>query len=185
MDEIRVYVKGGYIRANRSDNDDYPGIEVEFVPENYDGSFTPPRVLFEQPKDREDIQCRALFWEDKNNEDFTKEIEWEIKKGLTEEQIKAIEDLGWSFNDDKTSIQWYSPAGEDYCIEADEPIELIDKIIDEYFRFDIDEHIKMWLEAKNNGVSGVPSARELVEDAREIESMLEKLHHIVSDVETD
>ena len=77
MDEIRVYVKGGYLRANRSEDPDYPGIDIEFVPDNYDGTFTIPRILVEQPTERNDIQCRALVWEDKNNEDYTKEIEWE------------------------------------------------------------------------------------------------------------
>lgn len=76
MDEIRVKVKGGYLRANPSDDPDYPGIDVEFVPDNYDGTFTIPRVLFEQPKDRTDIQCRALVWENKDDEDYTSEIEW-------------------------------------------------------------------------------------------------------------
>ena len=77
MDEIRVRVKGGYLRANSSDDPDYPGIDVEFVPDNYDGTFTIPRVLFEQPQDRADIQCRALIWESKDEEDYTAEVEWE------------------------------------------------------------------------------------------------------------
>ena len=76
MDEIRVRVKGGYLRANSSDNPDYPGIDVEFVPDNYDGTFTIPRVLFEQPQDSTDIQCRALVWENKDEEDYTAEVEW-------------------------------------------------------------------------------------------------------------
>ena len=76
MDEIRVRVKGGYLRANSSDDPDYPGIDVEFVPDNYDGTFTIPRVLFEQPQDRTDIQCRALVWESKDEEDYTTEVEW-------------------------------------------------------------------------------------------------------------
>ena len=76
MKELRVNVKGGYIRATVSEDPDYPGIDVEFVPNDYNGTTTNPRVLVEQPVDSKDIQCRALIWADKNEEDFTKEIEW-------------------------------------------------------------------------------------------------------------
>lgn len=76
MNEIKVKVKGGYLRATISEDPDYPGIDVEFVPDNYDGTFTIPRVLFEQPKDWKDIQCRALIWRNKDEEDYTDEIEW-------------------------------------------------------------------------------------------------------------
>ena len=41
--------------------------------------------------------------------------------------------------------------------------------------FDIDEHIELWIEAKRNGVKGVPSARELVYDAEAICKMLQEL----------
>lgn len=72
MEEIRVNVKGGYIRANASEDPDYPGIDVEFVPDNYNGeTLSIPRVLFEKPADGE---LRALIWDDADNEDYTKEI---------------------------------------------------------------------------------------------------------------
>lgn len=101
-------------------------------------------------------------------------------KKLTKEQVKQIEDLGWVFNDSMTSINQATPAGEDYWIEANNQEELINNIKCEYENFDIDEHVEMWLEAKRNGVSGVPSAVELVDDAKEIDSMLEKLYDIVN-----
>lgn len=41
--------------------------------------------------------------------------------------------------------------------------------------FDVDEHVEMWIEAKKNGVRGVPSVSELVHDVEEIEEMLEDL----------
>ena len=37
MEEIKVRVEGGYIRANASSDPDYPGIDIEFVPDNYNG----------------------------------------------------------------------------------------------------------------------------------------------------
>jgi hypothetical protein len=79
-EELRVNVNGGYIRATISEDPDYPGIDIEFVPNDYDGKTTNPRVLIEQPIDRDDILCRALVWEDKDDEDFTKEIEWEGRR---------------------------------------------------------------------------------------------------------
>lgn len=38
--------------------------------------------------------------------------------------------------------------------------------------FDVDEHVEMWLEARQNGTAGVPPARILVHDAEDIEKML-------------
>lgn len=41
--------------------------------------------------------------------------------------------------------------------------------------FDPDEHIEMWIEARKNGVAGVPTTRELVHDAEAIQKMLKEL----------
>lgn len=49
--------------------------------------------------------------------------------------------------------------------------------------FDQDEHIEMWIEARHNGVRGVPSTRELVKDAEEIESMLKELSEALLETE--
>lgn len=72
MEEIKVRVKDGYIRANASSDPDYPGIDVEFVSDNDVGeTLSRPRVLFEKPVDD---NLRALIWDDADNEDYTKEI---------------------------------------------------------------------------------------------------------------
>lgn len=72
MEEIKVRVKGGYIRANASSDPDYPGIDVEFVSDNDVGeTLSRPRVLIEKPVDD---NLRALIWDDADNEDYTKEI---------------------------------------------------------------------------------------------------------------
>ena len=72
MEEIKVKVEGGYLRANPSSDPDYPGIDVEFVPDNYDGeTLSMPRVLFDKPIDD---KLRVLIWDDADNEDYTKEI---------------------------------------------------------------------------------------------------------------
>lgn len=52
-----------------------------------------------------------------------------------------------------------------------------------YEDFDIDEHIEMWVEAKRNGVSGVPSISELLDDAREIDVMILKLSQTLHEME--
>ena len=49
--------------------------------------------------------------------------------------------------------------------------------------FDIDEHIEMWIEARKNGVSGVPSTRELVKDAEDIDKMLQEIAAALSRAE--
>ena len=90
----------------------------------------------------------------------------------------VLESLDWSIsdftNDGRVEIQKYSPAGEDFCICVD--VENFPEAVAECAAdFDIDEHIEMWIEAKNNGVRGVPSTRELVEDAEAIDKMLQEL----------
>lgn len=68
----------------------------------------------------------------------------------------------------------YSPAGEDFFFAVS--TKNFPKEIDEYAdNFDPDEHIEMWIEARKNGVSGVPTTRELVHDAEEIQKMLKEL----------
>ena len=76
-----------------------------------------------------------------------------------------------------------SPAGEDFDITVvyDRLAEVPEKVYEFYQDFDVDEHVYMWLEAKQNGVGGVPSARVLVEDAEAIEQMLLDLSEALRD----
>ena len=71
-------------------------------------------------------------------------------------------------------LEWYSPAGEDFIVtlwfdgtSADFVREFADYAED----FDPEEHAAMWIENKNS-VSGVPSIRELIDDADEIKETL-------------
>lgn len=74
--EIDVLVEGGYIRANVAQDEDYPGIDVEFVSNKpQEDALSFPRVLFEKPKDND---LRALIWADPNDEDYSDEIEFGI-----------------------------------------------------------------------------------------------------------
>ena len=80
MKALKVRVEGGWLIANDSYDPEYPGIDVEFVADNDKGlNMSRPRVLFEKPLGGE---LRALVWEDKNNEDYTTEIEFQLKEDM-------------------------------------------------------------------------------------------------------
>ena len=92
--------------------------------------------------------------------------------------IETAENLDWNVHEDENGgidFRKYSPAGEDFGVYVHPDQDIVEEIRDFYLNFDQDEHIAMWLEAKDNKVAGVPSARELVEDAAAIEKMLEEL----------
>lgn len=120
------------------------------------------------------------------DEIFRKNEKQAIKITSVEELQKYIEGKGWvisdcSFNED---IDWeiskHSPAGEDFCfnIQCSNAVEDAINAIAEYTNsFDEEEHIKMWLNAKDidNNRLNVPSITELVEDAKNIKQMLTEL----------
>lgn len=99
------------------------------------------------------------------------------KANLNPKYREICENLGWNINecDDGTvEVCQASPAGEDFFFAAS--TKNFPKEVDEYAdNFDPDEHIEMWIEARKNGVSGVPTTRELVHDAEEIQKMLQEL----------
>lgn len=68
----------------------------------------------------------------------------------------------------------FSPAGQDYSFVVfyDALREIPEKVFETWDNFDIDEEVALWLEAKRNGVSGVPSVVDLVKDQQDIEQML-------------
>lgn len=76
--EIKVKTKGGYLWATNSGDIDYPGIDVEFIADKEDeNALSNPRILFEYPTDG---KLRVLIWDDKNNEDYTREIVFDIQE---------------------------------------------------------------------------------------------------------
>lgn len=94
---------------------------------------------------------------------------------------EIAEKLGWNvrLNNGKIEFSQYTPANEDFSFEVS-----VDDIAHEVYvfmdDFDVDEHIAMWIKAKDNGVSGVPSVSELLEDARFIQKELKKLSECIS-----
>lgn len=106
-------------------------------------------------------------------------------KKLEQKYLDVLEKHDWavsSYTDDgRVEIEKYSPAGEDFsiCVEVKN---FPDAVAEYAADFDIDEHIAMWIEAKQHGTSGVPSARELVHDAEDIDKMLQELAAALTEV---
>ena len=96
---------------------------------------------------------------------------------MNERYREICEELDWkatAYEDGTVELEKYSPAGEDFSftVEADGFVENVK----EYAAgFDVDEHIEMWIMAKRSGTQGVPSTRELVHDAEDIDKMLQEL----------
>nr|DAY05353.1 MAG TPA: hypothetical protein [Caudoviricetes sp.] len=99
-------------------------------------------------------------------------------KKLEQKYLDILEKHDWAVcgytDDGRVELEKYSPVGEDFtiCVNAEN---LPEAVAETAADFDIDEHIEMWIEARHNGVGGVPSARELVTDAEAIAEMLREL----------
>lgn len=107
-------------------------------------------------------------------------------KQIEKRYLDVLEKHGWavsSYTDDgRVELEKYSPAGEDFSICVG--VENLPAEVREYAAgFDIDEHIEMWIGARRNGTSGVPSTRELVKDAEDIDKMLQELAAALSRAE--
>ncbi len=73
MKQITVKVKGGTLRAIASSDPAYPGIWVEFIPDDnaQDEARSRSTVLMEKT---DELGLRALIWADSQNEDYSHEI---------------------------------------------------------------------------------------------------------------
>ena len=98
-------------------------------------------------------------------------------KHLPKKLREVCENLDWRVikcEDGTVELETFSPAGEDVVVSV--PMKNFPEEIQAYYNdFDPEEHAEMWIEAKRNGVGGVPSIRCLIEDADAIDSMLEDL----------
>lgn len=89
---------------------------------------------------------------------------------------EVCERLEWSVyecGDGSIELEKHSPAGEDFsiCVGAGN---FVDNVKEYAASFDQEEHIEMWVLARHT-VSGVPSIKELVKDAEDIDKMLKEL----------
>lgn len=108
---------------------------------------------------------------------------------MIEKLFEECENLGWSVSEDQDAgtveLESYSPAGENLVVTVEKE-NFAEKVSEYAEDFDIDEHIEMWVEARNNGVAGVPkSTRELVEDAEDIKEMLLQLADALHEIEVN
>ena len=99
------------------------------------------------------------------------------KASLNPKYRDICESLDWTireYDDGTVEVCQASPAGEDFIItvNAEDFAREVERYADD---FDVDDHIAMWIEAKKNGTAGVPSTRELVHDAEDIQEMLNEL----------
>lgn len=106
---------------------------------------------------------------------------------LNRKTVLAVEELGWNVSeyDDYVEFSNCSPAGEDLCEEYPKDKDVLDWALDLANNFDADEHVELWVEAKRSGVSGVPTVRELVADADEIQKMYNALCDVIREHCTD
>lgn len=112
----------------------------------------------------------------------------EVSKTLDPKYIDVLERLDWDVidytDDGRVEIEKYSPAGEEFsvCVDIEDFPQSVQWFADV---FDQDEHIEMWIGARQSGVSGVPSTRELVEDAAAIAEMLQELADALCNVDDE
>ena len=75
---MEVNVPGGVLRATKSSDPEYPGIDIEFIATAEDRSggkfLSRPRVLMEY--EIEDDELRAVVWADEKSEDYSDDIEF-------------------------------------------------------------------------------------------------------------
>ena len=104
---------------------------------------------------------------------------------MNERYREVCENRDWSvtvFDAGTVELEKYSPAGEDFivAVDAENFVENVKKYAAD---FDPDEHIEMWVMARHNGAKGVPSIRELVHDAEDIDKMLQELAAALQEAE--
>ena len=92
--------------------------------------------------------------------------------------IKILKENGFYVkqeDDGQWFISQYTPAGEDWGFYLKDLHDL-----PEYAEnFDPDEEFEMWVEAKKNGVSGVPSYSELLEDQQWKQKTLQEVAELI------
>ena len=99
--------------------------------------------------------------------------------------VEILESLGWSIcgytTNNMVLLEKYSPAGEDFImyVEVNDFPENVSEYGD---RFDVAEHVMMWIDAKTNGCGGVPDFDTLVEDGKYIKQDIRVLANALNKV---
>lgn len=86
--------------------------------------------------------------------------------------LNELENLEFNIsNSNIITAQCYTPAGEDWVIE----FESLEDFISYAENFDIEENLRMWIEAKENGITGVPDIETLLKDQKWKKNLLNKI----------
>lgn len=99
--EMQIRFNDGYIRVNLIEDPKYPGVDVEFVPDDMADDQFAPRVLFERPNGD---YVRAVAWNNPNSDEYSVEVEFKEPKqtpkfsALVNEAEKVLENLGFKSN---------------------------------------------------------------------------------------
>lgn len=99
---------------------------------------------------------------------------------MEQKYLDVFEWREWRVREDESGVEleWFTPAGEDYLVNIDtEDQSITGAVFDAYMDFDVEDHVRMWLNAKADGVSGVPDIDEPVKDAHAIEGELRDLYN--------
>lgn len=83
---------------------------------------------------------------------------------LKELLVSKANDLDWKVEIDEHcwEFQKYSPAGEDFWFGVNGG-DVVAGVLEYYETFDPEDHVMGLMEAKKNGLSGVPRLKELVD----------------------
>ena len=100
---------------------------------------------------------------------------------MKKEIKKTIEDLGWVVESDTCIHTLTNVCDREIYIECNNKGELKETINNYYHNYDVDEEVEMYLQAKHNGLEGVPSASVLVKDCEDEENILGELWYTVMD----
>lgn len=113
----------------------------------------------------------------KKIEDVAEELGWHVDWQTQRRKVYNKGKWDKEITEKYVEFSQESPAGEDFsvCVFYDALHNIAHELYTWWEDFDIEEHVKMWLEAKSNGVLGVPDIVTLVKDAQDIDGMCEKL----------
>ena len=95
---------------------------------------------------------------------------------------EIIENLGWCINSDTSISTTTDVCDREIYVECNNKGELKEAIKSYCEGYDLDNTVEMYLEAKRNGLSGVPNAVTLVEDCKNEQEKLEELWEAVMDL---
>lgn len=99
--------------------------------------------------------------------------------------LDKAEDLGWYVHfcqDNSIEFEKWTSAGEDFVFSI-EGGDIVREVAEYAYDFDADEHASMWINARER-VPGVPkSIRTLIDDADEIQKMLDELAYALREME--